>query len=41
MADVIRRGVRVLVDKDALLARVLPLPMPQEPPTRCPWKLRF
>lgn len=41
MADVIRRGVRVLVDKDARLARVFALPVPDQPPGTLPTETVF
>jgi aminoglycoside 6-adenylyltransferase len=41
MADVIRRGVRVLVDKDGLLAKVLQLPLPDTAPFHQPSDSEF
>jgi aminoglycoside 6-adenylyltransferase len=41
MADVIRRGVRPLVDKDSLVARILQLPLPDAAPFRQPAAAAF
>ena len=41
MADVIRRGVRVLVDKDGLLAGILRLPIPDAAPFQRPSSTEF
>jgi aminoglycoside 6-adenylyltransferase len=41
MADVIRRGVRVLADKEGLAAKVLQLPLPQAAPFRQPSSSEF
>jgi aminoglycoside 6-adenylyltransferase len=41
IADVIRRGVRVLVDKDDLLASILQLPMPDTAPFQQPTNAEF
>jgi aminoglycoside 6-adenylyltransferase len=41
MADVIRRGVRVLADKDGLAANILQLPLPNVPPFHQPTDSEF